>query len=186
MIVVLTGPTGVGKTDTSWALLEMAAPMVFLDCDWFASRVPFSWKLESDVESVYQTLSLMVDYHTRRAADRFVITLTLEMAVSYAQHRKYLDRFGLRLFPFLLLCSADILRERVLKRDRTPVQRSWELDVVPSQLQTCQALSSAFSRVDVSGMDEQAVARRILSSISSAGQSAQQALATDAPQAARR
>jgi broad-specificity NMP kinase len=186
MIIVLTGPTGVGKTDTSWALLETAPPLVFLDCDWFAARVPFSWKREGDVESVYQALSVMIDYHTRNSATRFVVPLTLEMAVSYAQHRKYLDRFGLPLFAFLLSCSTEVLRERVLKRDRNPVQRSWELDAIPSQLQTCQVLSSAFVRVDVSGMDEQGVARRILSNIGGAGQGAQQALATDAPQSAHR
>jgi hypothetical protein len=86
MIIALTGPTGVGKTDTSWALVEQAPPMVFLDCDWFAARIPFSWKLESDVESVYQALSVMLDFHTSRAAARFVIPLTLEMAASYARN----------------------------------------------------------------------------------------------------
>ena len=86
MIIALTGPTGVGKTDTSWALVEQAPPMVFLDCDRFAARIPFSWKLESDVESVYQALSVMLDFHTSRAAARFVIPLTLEMAASYARN----------------------------------------------------------------------------------------------------
>jgi diadenosine tetraphosphate (Ap4A) HIT family hydrolase len=140
MIIALTGPTGVGKTDTSWALVEQAPPMVFLDCDWFAARIPFSWKLESDVESVYQALSVMLDFHTSRAAARFVIPLTLEMAASYARNGHYLERFGLPLFRFRLSCSADLLRERVLKRDRNPLQRSWELEAIPSQLRACEAL----------------------------------------------
>jgi chloramphenicol 3-O-phosphotransferase len=57
MIILITGPTGAGKTDTSWALIERAAPMVFLDCDWFAARMPFSWQRPADVESVYQPAS---------------------------------------------------------------------------------------------------------------------------------
>lgn len=186
MIIVLTGPTGVGKTDASWALMELAPPMVFLDCDWFAARVPFSWKLESDVESVYQSLSVMLDYHTRRAAARFVIPLTLEMAVSYVRNRHYLDRFQLPLFHFRLSCSADLLRERVLKRDRNPAQRSWELDVITSQVQTSERLPDTFIPIDVSAMGEHAVARKILDMVGGAGRGAQQALATDAPQAARR
>lgn len=39
MIIILTGPTGVGKTDTSWALLQQFEQLVFLDADWFASRI---------------------------------------------------------------------------------------------------------------------------------------------------
>jgi hypothetical protein len=186
MIILLTGPTGVGKTDAGWALMELAPPMVFLDCDWFAARAPFSWKLERDVESVYQALSVMVDYHTRREASRFVIPLTLEMAVSYPRHRHYLDRFSLPLFQFRLSCNADLLHARVLKRDRNPVQRSWELDVVPSQLATSEALPDTFVSIDVSAIDEQAVARKILDIIAGADQRAQQAVATDAPQPARR
>ena len=57
MIICITGPTSVGKTDASWALIELAAPMVFLDRDWFASRRPFSWNSQSDVESVSQGLA---------------------------------------------------------------------------------------------------------------------------------
>ena len=63
MIILLTGPTGVGKTDTSWALLQQLSRIVFLDCDWFASKVPFDWKKESDVDSIFQALSLRIDFH---------------------------------------------------------------------------------------------------------------------------
>lgn len=175
MIILLTGPTGVGKTDTSWALLEIAPPMVFLDCDWFAARAPFSWSLESDVDSVYEALSVMLDFHMRRGETRFVIPLALEMATSYAERRHYLERFRLPLFPYLLSCGADVLRERVLKRDRNPIQRTRELGVIPSQLRISQGLSRTFVPMDVSGMDEHALARKILGSIPGGGsQGAQQ------------
>ena len=162
MILLITGATGVGKTDTSWALVELAQPMVFLDCDWFAARLPFSWQSESDVESVYQALSVMLEHHTRRAAARFVIPLTPEMATSYSRNGHYLERFQLPLFRFRLSCSAELLRERVLKRDRNPVQRSCELEAIPSQLRVCETLSD-FMPVDVSALDEHAAARKILS-----------------------
>src|SRR6187401_1055916 len=99
MIVLLTGPTGVGKTDASWALIELAAPMVFLDCDWFASRIPFSWKSAADVESVYEALSLMVGYHVGRGTTRFVIPLTVEMSLAFKQNRHHLERFDLPIVP---------------------------------------------------------------------------------------
>jgi hypothetical protein len=76
MIILHTGPTGVGKTDAGWPHGTGAACGV-LDCDWFAAREPFLWKLERDVESVYQALSVMADYHTTREASRFVIPLDI-------------------------------------------------------------------------------------------------------------
>ena len=184
MIITLTGPTGVGKTDTSWALLELASPMVFLDCDWFAARNPFSWKAERDVESVYQALSAMLSYHIGHGATRFVIPLTLEMSQSYAHNRSYLERFGLPIFHFRLACGVGHLRERVLKRDRIPEQQLRELDVVPAQVQISEALPDMFIPIDVSTMDEKTVARTVLAVVSTMRQGAQQGAPADRPLAA--
>jgi tRNA A37 N6-isopentenylltransferase MiaA len=38
MIIFLTGPTGVGKTDTSWSLLSLRDGMVFISRSLMTSR----------------------------------------------------------------------------------------------------------------------------------------------------
>jgi uridine kinase len=79
MIIVLTGSTGSGKTDTAWGLLKIFNNIVFLDSDWFASMQPFSWDSKSDVGMVYELLEKMIDYHMLHGKKRFIINLTSKM-----------------------------------------------------------------------------------------------------------
>lgn len=127
MIIVLTGPTGTGKTDTSWALLQQSDRMVFLDCDWFASRVPFAWENEADVESVYKALAVMVDFHIKRGEQNFVIPITLEMATLFQKYQTYFASFNLPIKAFRLRCSEQELERRVHERERIPWQKQQEL-----------------------------------------------------------
>ncbi|MFT3791751.1 MAG: AAA family ATPase [Rudaea sp.] len=161
MIVLLTGPTGVGKTDTSWALIELAAPMVFLDCDWFASRIPFSWKSAVDVETVFQALSILLRYHIGRGSTRFVISLTVEMAQSFKQNRHYFDEFHLPMHHLQLRCTEDVLRHRILQRDRMKAQQDAELAVMREQQISFETLTREFAVVETSQIDERAAAEKI-------------------------
>ena len=165
MIILLTGPTGVGKTDTSWAIVGQSERMVFLDCDWFASYTPFSWQRDADVEAVYEALSLMLGFHTRREAQRFVVPLTIEMAFSFAHHRHHLDRHGLPLFPFRLRCSDEVLLRRISERDRIDLQKQAELGGAIQAQHVFDQLSSEFSLLDTSALDSDAVASIILASV---------------------
>lgn len=128
MIILLTGPTGTGKTDTSWALLQQFDRMVFLDCDWFASRVPFSWENESDVISVFQSLSLMIEFHLKRGDKNFVIPLTLEMAKLLKKNEIYFSKWNLPIKSFRLRCSEQELAKRIGERNRIEWQKDKELN----------------------------------------------------------
>lgn len=127
MIILLTGPTGVGKTDTSWAILQQMTGVVFLDCDWFASRVPFAWDNESDVGSVFELLSLMIDYYVHGGTLHFVITLTVQMAQFYNKHKNYFNKWQLPIYAFRLYCTNQSLEKRIGDRDRMDCQKQEEL-----------------------------------------------------------
>lgn len=164
MIILLTGPTGVGKTDTSWAIVGRSEHMVFLDCDWFASYAPFSWQRDADVEAVYEAISLLLGFHRRRGARRFVVPLTIEMAFSFDRHRHHFDRHGLPLCPFRLRCRDETLLRRIAGRDRIDAQKQAELaGALPAQ-RAFDGLSSEFRVLDTSALDADAVAGDILAS----------------------
>ena len=63
LLIVLTGPTGSGKTDTAWALVAAEDNLVFLDCDWFAARSRFAWEDSDAVESVYRAIESHLEFH---------------------------------------------------------------------------------------------------------------------------
>ena len=170
MIILLTGPTGVGKTDTSWTIVGQSEHMVFLDCDWFASYTPFSWRQDANVEAVYAVLSLMLGFHIRRGARHFVVPLTIEMAFSFARHRHHLDRHGLPLVPFRLRCNETTLLQRISGRDRIGSQKRAELDGAIQVQRAFDELSSEFNLLDTSASDSDAVAGIILARASQSTQ----------------
>jgi hypothetical protein len=161
MIICVAGPTGVGKTDSSWALIEVGSPMVLLDCDWFAARVPFSWKSGSDVESVYQAISVLLGYHIQRGVTRFVIPLTVEMALTFKTNQRYFAQLGQAISLLQLRCEEEVLRQRILQRDRLPTQIAAELDSIRVQQVQMAALSAEFQVIDTTHLDERATATKI-------------------------
>jgi hypothetical protein len=166
VIVFLTGPTGSGKTDTAWALVSAPDDIVFLDCDWFASRSRFSWKNPVDVESVYRALCNQIQFHVDEGRRRFVVTLTLEMAVSFQIHGSDFAELGLPMFAFRLFTRREINDKRVMDRGRT--QRAQEAANAILQQTEFERLfpdDTMFQRIDTSDVAADAVANLILQRI---------------------
>jgi hypothetical protein len=118
MIIFLTGETGSGKTDTGWALVAAVDDIVFQDCDWFASRKPFSWKSRADVESVYRAIRSQMDFHIGEGRDRFVVTLTVEMAVLFRDQRTIFAGLPGPIHAVRLVASESVVRDRIAERGR--------------------------------------------------------------------
>lgn len=170
MIILLTGPTGTGKTDTAWALLREIPEIVFLECDWFASRVPFDWKSTADLESVFQALSIMIDFHVKRNRELFVITLTLEMAATLERYQHYFSDCGLPMRMFRLRCDDDELENRINSRDRIEEQKQEELSVMLNHQREFDALfpnDDVFQLIDTTHLTEGEAAAVIRSTFGS-------------------
>jgi hypothetical protein len=168
MIVFLTGATGSGKTDTAWGLVSALDTIVFLDCDWFASRSPFSWKLAADVESVYRAIRSQISFHLGERRTRFVVTLTLEMAAIYSSNYDSFAAFGLPIYAFRLVASSDTLKNRIVGRDR--IQKAEELDNALRQQADFDRLypdEAIFSRIETDSLAACDVAQTIVERVSS-------------------
>lgn len=170
MLVILTGPTGSGKTDTSWELVGASTDLVFLDCDWFASRSQFSFEKLEDVESVYRAMSSQIGFHMNEGRKRFVLTLTLEMAAIF--HPRFLAvNESEVVHGFRLFSRPDVIRARILGRDRH--RKAEEASSAVHQLQEFERMfpdESTFARIDTSDLEATAVAGSILMRISSSDQ----------------
>ncbi len=168
MILCITGPTGVGKTDAAWSLLA-STPLVMLDCDAFASRTPFSWQSAADVASVFEAIGAMMDFHIVRGAQGFVVTLTQEMASGFRNHRGHLVKAGLPLYSAQLTCDPDVLVTRIAQRDRTDDQKARERIDAVAQRAVFATLVDDFPAIDTTWLDERAVAARLLRAAATCG-----------------
>ena len=163
MKILITGPTGSGKTDTAWALLEATQDMIFLDCDWFAARRPFSWSEPNDLESVFGGIREQIAFHRKQERTNFVITLTVEMAEAYERHGHYFHDAMDSLHCFRLLCSPAILESRIRNRDR--IQKEEEVtnsEILSARLDSLYGDDTIFTRVDTSKLTSLEVAESIL------------------------
>ncbi len=162
MIIILTGPTGCGKADTSWELLKVFNNIVFLDCDWFASMQPFSWDKKSDVAIVYELLGQMMDYHLLHGKKRFVVTLTSQMAAVYPEYQNLFMSKKLPLYLFWLRCSEQNLIQRIDLQNRVNKKQE-EQNALRQQrfFDTTFLNNSLFMFVDVANLSKPEIVRKI-------------------------
>lgn len=162
MIIVLTGPTGSGKTDASWGLLKVFNNMVFLDCDWFGSMQPFSWENRSDVAMVYELLGQMIDYHMARGKKRFVIILKGQMASVYTQYQDLFISKKLPVYNFRLRCSDQELLKRIdLRHGINKKQEEQNALRAQKFFDTAFPSNNLFMLVDTMNLSESEVVRKI-------------------------
>lgn len=162
MLIILTGPTGSGKTNASWELLKIFNNMVFLDCDWFAAMQPFSWEKKSDVAMVYQALGKMISFHEKTGKTRFVVTLTSQMAVLFQEFQSVLNPKNMSVRAFRLRCADQQLIQRIQIRNNIHKKQE-ELHAIKQQAFFDKTFLSniPFMLVDVTHLNEQEVVRKI-------------------------
>jgi hypothetical protein len=168
MIIFLTGTTGSGKTDTSWALVSALGELVFLDCDWFASRSPFSWKRAADVQSVYRGIGSQIAFHLGEGRSNFAVTLTLEMAALFQSNFDSFAAFELPIYAFRLVASNDTIKARIIGRDR--IRKTEELENALGQQVEFDRLcagETSFAPIETDGVSAHEVAAAIINRIGS-------------------
>jgi broad-specificity NMP kinase len=133
MIILVTGLAGSGKTDTCYAVLALNyfSRITFIESDWFGAKIPFDWTGKSDIESVYQTLSLLIDYNVKRGEENFIISLCMPLLRYYSDFIEYFNK-GMPLQLFCLKCEKNEVIRRIHERGRNPEQKQRELDAVDS------------------------------------------------------
>jgi len=103
MIIILTGSTVSGKTDTAWAVVSLHARIVFLENDCFAYRKPFDPSNREDLITMYDQLLLNVQFHRQRGIKDYVVTLSPPMAVIFPEMKFRFEDLDSLIFPFMLI-----------------------------------------------------------------------------------
>ncbi len=166
MIVIVTGLAGSGKTDTCYAVIarNYFARLVFLESEWLCAKVPFDWNNRNDIESVYQMLALLIDYHVNRGEENFIITLGLPLLKYYAEFRGYLHK-SCPVMLFCLKCNKDEVLRRIHERGRNAEQMQREIDALEGDYEYLNKFihDNSFAReIENTKINEDEVAAKII------------------------
>lgn len=73
MILVLNGPLGVGKTETSWALVHALGRAALVDGDYAASERPFDFYNPAHLERARAAVLALVRHHHEAGVPHLVV-----------------------------------------------------------------------------------------------------------------
>ncbi|MFW6287203.1 MAG: AAA family ATPase [bacterium] len=130
MIIVINGSVGVGKSTISWGLLERFEKAVMLDGDYIGAVHPFEIYDQERIEYLYKTITHLVKFHMSNGYNDFVLNYVFENHKELARLTAMLEEAGQEVRSFLLTCSDEEQRKRILKRSngRITDQVEWELN----------------------------------------------------------
>ena len=116
MIVIITGPCGIGKTAVSEALTTHFNRAVMLDGDYIGAVHPFEIYDDARINYLYHTLEHLVAFHVREGDyHNFVINYVFETPDSLADLRKRLSAYDDAIYAFRLTASEAVIEERIIK-----------------------------------------------------------------------
>ena len=78
MIIIINGPLGIGKTQTSWALVRRFPRAVMLDADYVAEFHPFDYYNDEHLAYAHATLRVLAAHHISHGFQHFVINWIFE------------------------------------------------------------------------------------------------------------
>ena len=126
MIIIINGPLGVGKTETSWKLIEHFDKAIMLDGDYIVAAHPFEIYNDARIEYLYETIAHNVAWHVAHGYHNFVVNYVFEQPESLAKLRHLLSAYDDVTYAFRLTCDVDEFERRIRTRSTDPDRLRWE------------------------------------------------------------
>jgi GrpB-like predicted nucleotidyltransferase (UPF0157 family) len=126
MIIIINGPLGVGKTETSWKLIEHFDRAIMLDGDYVVAAHPSELHSDARVDYLYQTIAHNVEWHVAHGYHNFVVNYVFEKPESLAKLRQLLSAYDDVTYAFRLTCTVDEFERRIHTRSTDPDRLKWE------------------------------------------------------------
>lgn len=153
MIIIVNGPLGIGKTETSWHLLEKFNPGVLLDGDYIAAVHPFDYANETQLDYAYKTVGVLVAHHMSHDIAHFVLNWVFETPGQLTRLKRHLQALNRPILTYRLVCSIDEIERRIRKRGlpqaEAAVRRARELVRIIEQAATTGDLGYVVDTTDL-------------------------------------
>jgi len=118
MIIIINGPSGVGKTQTSWELLYRMPHTVVLDMDYIGWAFhSFDYSNQSHIDYAHSTLFVLIKHHLQNGFYHFIVNGGFESSEKLNQILNVLYPLNLPIQVFCLWCNFKQLIYRVETRN---------------------------------------------------------------------
>lgn len=117
MIVIINGPLGVGKSETSWRLLRRFSLAVMLDGDFIAALHPFDYYDQNHLDYAYETFAVLVAHHYRHGTEHIIINWVLESPEQLAKLQQRVHIAGVPIYTYRLYCDPEVISSRIRQRN---------------------------------------------------------------------
>jgi hypothetical protein len=116
VILVVNGPLGVGKTETSWALLHALGRSALVDGDYAASERPFDFSDPAHLERARAALLALARHHHEAGVPHLVVNWVFETPEQLAALVAELEPLQRPVHCYRLTCDPEEHEARIRAR----------------------------------------------------------------------
>jgi deoxyadenosine/deoxycytidine kinase len=170
LIIVVNGPLGIGKSETSWQLMYQLPQSVMLDMDYVACAFhSFNYYHQDHIDYSYATLRLLVEHHVRQGFSHFIINGVFESAEQLNRMHAVLSDLSLPFYAFRLRCDLEEIISRIRKRNRPDLDREiHRCGELVSILEEAAQKGDMGTVIDTTALTPEQAANEILASLQTA------------------
>jgi hypothetical protein len=118
MIYFISGPTGVGKTDTAFLLLTKLKNSFFLDSNWLSAKNPYNPHSKKSILEMYEQLFVNIKFIKTKGVENIIVCLYLTSLEYFEELLNLLQSVRTSFSCILLNAGRKTLLERINSRER--------------------------------------------------------------------
>ena len=130
-IAIINGTLGVGKTETSWEIMDLIQPAALIDIDYLYAFKPKDYANAAQQTHVYEAVDLLINHHQKLNIQRFIINGVFETPVDLSRLWTLLNHTTRKINAYRLICEQDVIQQRIKNRNephwQTHIGRSKQL-----------------------------------------------------------
>ncbi len=116
-IAIINGTLGVGKTETSWEIMNMIQPAAVIDIDYLYAFKPKDYADKSQRQHVYEAVALLLNHHQKLSIHRFIINGVFGTPANLAHLRSAIASVTDNVKAYRLVCHPAEVNKRIQNRN---------------------------------------------------------------------
>lgn len=169
-IAIINGTLGVGKTETSWAVMNRVQPAAVIDLDYLYAFKPKNYADVSQQAHVYQAAVFLIKHHSKMNINRFIINGVFETPAQLEHLLSYLTEVSEAVSAYRLVCQKDEVQRRIQGRNEPEVSEHLNRSIDLAQIQNNSALTGFIGKpVDTSNLSLEDAAKEIIGDMQRCG-----------------